>query len=262
MHQQPVPRIRDQLRKPQPPHRKQNQPYPKNTTGKSIDEVIEMHQNAEQRLGQIQNEVGSLRGLVTDMSALQRPASEPKPVEQEPVNVSGDDILADPIKAVNAIVQPQLEAAQHQRDADTATALLNAEGNALLTEFPKLDNIVATPEFIEFASRTPMRKADFTTAAQATGLEQVRAARRLMEDFQDFQTVTAPTPKENLTPVDKARAVATESGGTGAPISSKDQIFESDVITLINSNPTKYRSPSFQKELMDAIKEGRYVKNA
>lgn len=232
---------------------------PEKYQGKTVEQVIEMHQNAEQALGRSQNEVGSLRGLVTDLSAVQRPASET--VEQEPVNVSGEEILADPVDAVNRIVQPQLEAAEARRELDAADALFRTEGAALMARHGDIDAIVATTEFQQFASRTPSRQVDFNTAATGKGLDQVRAASRLLEDFEDFKAQAAPTTEKAPTPTEQARAVATERGGTGAPISSKPQIFESDVIALINSDVMKYRSPSYQKELLDAIKEKRFVKN-
>ena len=47
---------------------------PEKYKGKSTEDVIDMHQNAEKRLGEIQNELGTMRGLVTDLSSLQRPA--------------------------------------------------------------------------------------------------------------------------------------------------------------------------------------------
>jgi hypothetical protein len=37
-------------------------------------------------------------------------------------------------------------------------------------------------------------------------------------------------------------------------------VYESDVLKLIQSDPEKYRSPTFQRELAKAIRENRYVK--
>jgi len=232
---------------------------PEKYAGKTTEDVIEMHQNAEQRLGQIQNELGTMRGLVTDLSALQRPAPEPQPAEQEPVDVSGDDLLSDPRDAVMKILQPELDKLSAASDQQAANDLFQAEGKALMDTYD-VDAIVQSSDFQDFAARTPSRQADLEFAAKGTGVAQVRAARRLMEDFTDFQQTTS-AEKTVETPVEKARKVVTESAGTGAPISGKPQIFEADVIALINSDPAKYRSPSYQNELLGAIKEGRFVKN-
>jgi len=233
---------------------------PEKYQGKSVGDVIDMHQNAEKRLGEIQNELGTMRGLVTDLSALQRPAPEPQPAAQEPVDVSGDDLLSDPVAAVQKILQPELDKLSAASDKRAADDLFQTEGKALLEAYPELDSTVRTAEFQDFVNRTPSRQAELELASRGTGVAQVRAANRLMEDYTDFQT-TASAEKTDPTPVEEARKVATEAAGTGAPISGKPQIFEHDVIALINSDSTKYRSPSYQKELMAAIKEGRFVKN-
>lgn len=246
--------------KPTAPVVTQKEP-PDKYKGKTTEQVIEMHQNAETRLGQIQNEVGQLRGLVTDLSAVQRPAVDSKPVEQETVTVSGEELIADPVGSVERILQPKLDAAEAARSVDAADQLFQLEGRALVQDYD-VDKIIATAEFQQFATRTPGRLADFNRAATGEGITQVRAARRLLEDFNDFNEQTATTEKPALTPTEQARAAATESGGTGAPISGKPQIFESDVIALIQSDVLKYRSPSYQTELMAAIKEGRFVKNS
>jgi Na+-translocating ferredoxin:NAD+ oxidoreductase RnfC subunit len=228
--------------------------------GKDANDIIEMHQNAESRLGQLQNEVGNLRGLVTDLSALQRPTAEPEPA-QEPVTITGDDLLTDPASAIRSILQPELDKLEAASNVSAANTIVQTESNSLMNDYD-VDAITATPEFQAFATRTPSRTADLNTAAKGEGLDQVRAARRLLEDYQDFQGATSTDTKTVETPVEQARKVATEAATTGAPISGKAQIYESDVIALINSDPTKYRSPGFQSELMAAIKEGRFVKIA
>jgi hypothetical protein len=83
----------------------------------------------------------------------------------------------------------------------------------------------------------------------------------LLEDYQDFTANIPSAPEETSpTPIEEAKAAATESGGGSAPVVTEEKIYEADVIELINSNPAKYRSPSFQKQLVTAIQEGRYVK--
>ena len=235
---------------------------PSKYRGKTTEQVIEMHQNAESRLGEIQNEVGQLRGLVTDLSAIQRTPAAPEVSEPEEVNVSGDDLLANPGEAVRSILQPELNRIERESAQDKADTQVLTESNALMRDYENMDAIVASDEFLEFAGRTAGRAADFNTAAQGKGLEQVRAARRLLEDYSDFKAAVSPAPNQAPTPLEQARRAATEGSNTGAPVQTKPQVFESDVITLINSDPAKYRSPSFQADLLEAMREGRFVKNS
>lgn len=229
---------------------------------KTVEQVAEMHMHAEKELGRKNNELGTYRGLVTDLSAIQRPQVDAKPAEQEPVNVSGDDLINDPSGSIQKVIKPLLQEAEDRRTEDLATTQVAAEGMALMTAFPDLEATIAGEEFQSFAIRTPGRQADFQTAATGKGVEQVRAARRLMEDYTDFQTATSATEKTELTPIEQAKAATTESSGPAGAISSKPQIFQSDVVKLINSDVLKYRSPSYQSELTAAIKEGRFVKDS
>ena len=48
---------------------------PEKYRGKTAAEIADMHMNAEQELGRVRNEVGSMRGLISDLSAIQRPAA-------------------------------------------------------------------------------------------------------------------------------------------------------------------------------------------
>ncbi len=236
---------------------------PEKYRGKSVEEIAEMHSNSEKRLGQIQNEVGQLRGLVSDLAQVQR---EPAPVSPEPVSVdvSGDELVQNPADSIRKIVQPLIEAAKPQAPVQpTVDPLYTMEQNALTSDFGDPTTIANSEEFKTFVDRTPGRQADFQRACNPElGVEQVRAARRLLEDFQDFSTVATPTPtQQTRTAVDQAKAVATESAGPAGRITTGEVLHEADVIALINSNPDKYRSPSFQAELHAAIREGRYVKN-
>lgn len=243
---------------------------PEKYQGKTAQEIAEMHMNAEKELGRVRNEVGTYRGLVNDLTALQRKPAEPQTVSQEKIDVSGDDLLTDPAGAIDKVVTHRLserDAAEAARRADDEFAL---EGQRLMADYPELDTIVASREFQEFASRTPSRQRDFVTAAQGEGLEQVRAARRLLEDFNDFTSSGSPAPSaEPSTPapaaapqpgVAEARAVANEGAGPAGAVSTKPLMYEADVINLIHTDRAKYNSPSFQAELMEAIREGRYVK--
>lgn len=233
---------------------------PEKYQGKTVAQVAEMHLNAEKELGRVRNEVGTYRGLVSDLSALQRTAPASEPAEQE-LEVSGDDLINDPVGTVRRIVKRDFDAQQVQAEESAATRQVEIEGAALLQSYPDLNATVASPEFRDFAIRTPTRQADFQTASTGEGVSQVRAARRLLEDFNDFQTQLSSTPSEPAaTPLEVAKQVTTEGGGPSGPISTKPQIYEADVIELINTNVEKYRSPSYQTDLIAAIKEGRFVK--
>jgi hypothetical protein len=235
---------------------------PEKYRGKTAEEIADMHANAERELGRIRNELGTYRGLVKDLSSLQRSAPEPSTVQEEDVDLSSDSIYTDPVGAIKKVVQHELKPVRKEQEQAALKAQVEMETAALEAEFPNLEDIVGSKEFNEFSNATGSRKHDLEVAANGDGLGQVRAARRLLEDFNDFQRYTKKTDEDtSVTAVEEAKKVSTDRGRTSAPISNKPKIYESDVISLINKDPVKYRSPSFQKELLSAITDGRFVKN-
>jgi hypothetical protein len=238
----------------------QNENLPEKYKGKTAEQIAEMHMNSEKRLGQIQNELGEMRGIVSDLSQIQRPSTPETQVKEE-VDVSGDDLINNPVETIRRVVQQDLSAIQAEREQEKKEAALETATQALLNDFGDIEAITTSTDFQEFAGRTPSRAEDLRVAAQGEGLEQVRAARRLLENWKDFQATLAPSDGTNPTPVEQARQVANDGAGPAGRLSGKDTIYEADVIKLIADDPAKYRSPSFQAELMSAIKEGRFVKS-
>lgn len=231
---------------------------PEKYRGKTAQEIADMHMNSEKRLGQIQNELGEMRGLVTDLAQVQRPTN-PEPKVEE-LNVSGDDLIQHPVETIRKVVQQDLAAIRADANKGKLDSQVERETNALLTEFGDIGAITSSEDFQKFASRTSSRQHDLNTAATGEGVAQVRAAKRLLEDYQDFKKELNPD-SDKPSPVEQARNVANEGSGPSGSIAGKDLMYESEIVTLIQSDPAKYRSPSFQAGLMAAIKEGRYVKS-
>jgi hypothetical protein len=232
---------------------------PEKYRNKSVEQVVEMHQNSERRLGQLQNEVGQLRGLVQDLAQVQR-VTAPAKEEQQDVDLSGDELLTDPVSAIKKVVQATQPAQQERKQNDVVDDVnLKVETGALFSDFPDMDAIIASEEFQTYANKTQYRQRDVQIAADPNaGIQAVEAARRLLEGFNDYKESAQSEPKKD-DPVARARAVANEPGHERAVV-PKDVIYETDVIALISSDPEKYRSPSFQRELTAAIREGRFVK--
>ena len=201
-----------------------------------------------------------------DLAQVQRQSTPVTPEPEVPVDVSGDDLISNPADTIRKVVQPLINQSKPKEPAEldkSDQALYSMEQNALLSDFGDPREIVSTQEFQDFVERTPSRQADFQRACDPNeGIEQIRAARRLLEDFTDFtSSMPASEASQRRTAIDSAKRIANEGSGPAGPVSTREPIYEADVIAMINSNPSKYRSPSFQKELHDAIREGRYIKH-
>lgn len=239
---------------------------PEKYQGKTLEDIIAMHQNAERRLGELGNELGTYRGLVSDLSKIQRQPVATKTDETgDEVDVSGDEFIADPVKAIRKVVKHDMSRAElDRREADLANQI-QAATNQLVNDYGDIGAIVKSEEFQEFAGRTNSRREDFQTAAYGGGMEQVRAARRLLEDYSDYKELVGKQKErsqEHEEDVNGARKASTEGGGNAGTVASKKQYRESELLEVIQKEPEKWRSPAYQAEIMKAIKEGRYIKNA
>jgi hypothetical protein len=75
---------------------------PNKYQGKSLEEVVQMHQEAEKLLGRQSSEVGELRKVVDDYIAIQTPAAP----QQQHVEPEDDiDYFTDPQAAVNRAIE-------------------------------------------------------------------------------------------------------------------------------------------------------------
>lgn len=236
---------------------------PEKYRGKSLEEVIEMHRNAERRIGALSNELGTMRGIVTDLSKITRQPQETRTSVEDDVDLTGDELIADPVKAIRKVVKRDIERTELDRRESELQAQVQLETQRLLNDFGDIGAITQTEEFQEFATRTASRREDFQTAAYGEGMAQVRAARRLLEDYADYkELVSKQNRNKRDEEVDEAKRSSTEGGGNAGRVSSKPVFKESEVLEVISKEPEKWRSPSYQAEIMKAIKEGRYIKNA
>jgi len=236
---------------------------PEKYRGKSLEEVIEMHRNAERRIGALSNELGTMRGIVTDLSKITRQPQETRTSVEDDVDLTGDELIADPVKAIRKVVKRDIERTELDRRESELQAQVQLETQRLLNDFGDIGAITQTEEFQEFATRTASRREDFQTAAYGEGMAQVRAARRLLEDYADYkELVSKQNRNKRDEEVDEAKRASTEGGGNAGRVSSKPVFKESEVLEVISKEPEKWRSPSYQAEIMKAIKEGRYIKNA
>ena len=77
---------------------------PEKYAGKSLEDVIEMHQNAEKVLGKQGLEVGQQRKLIESLMSNQQQATTPTPPIEEPIPFE-DQFYANPADAVNLAIE-------------------------------------------------------------------------------------------------------------------------------------------------------------
>jgi len=128
---------------------------PSKYQGKSVEDLISMHQNAERRLSQQGNELGEVRKLADQLIGVRTTENTKRVEVRKPVTV--DDLLADPEKVLTSTIDAtagQRASAQEQRLNDLET---NVAQTAFLTKYPSAGQDTNNPDFIEWIKKNPLR---------------------------------------------------------------------------------------------------------
>ena len=210
---------------------------PENYQGKSIEEVIAMHQNAEKLLGRQSEELGSLRSLAEQSITA---GSTP---EAEPV-----DFYEDPEKAIERIIEAKLA---------PFNASLKSQNEAAVRErldatYPDWEPTVKSEEFQNWVAESEVRTKLFVAANGADW----KSANELLGTWAKINGSEKAAKKASTKAVDrdrKLRAAKTEKGSSG--IDPRKILSRADLRTLKQTNPTRYNE--LGPEIRKAYAEGR-----
>jgi hypothetical protein len=139
---------------------------PEKYQGKSLEQVVQMHQEAEKLLGRQSSEVGELRKVVDDYIS-----SQPQqPAPQQYVEPEDDiDYFTDPQAAVNRAIEnhPKIREAQeysaHYKKQSSLATLNN--------KHPDMQGILKDPKFAEWIKASKIRTQLFVEADQQFNAE-------------------------------------------------------------------------------------------
>ena len=230
--------------------------------GKSIEDVIAMHQNAEKEIGRQANEVGTYRELVSSLTDVKRTndlSQADTTEETQPVEVTSDDLFDNPTDAIKRVVERVVQESIAPLQQNQVNTELAAEVQALANDFPDAEALGTDPEFNDFVTRAPHRIADATAWIET---KDVNAARRLLTDFKEFKGLRAPVQKdeaESNSGVEAARKAATESGRSSSGAKSVKKLSKREVMKVFNNDRDRYDTPAFQKMLTQHARNGTLV---
>lgn len=229
-----------------PPVETQKSKIPSKYEGKSLEDIVTMHQEAEKLIGRQAQEVGEVRKLADELlkQQLYKKTEEPAQVENE------IDFFEDPKKAVrNAVdnhpdVVAAKQAVSHMKQMQTQAALQK--------EHPDFADIVKDEGFISWVKGSPVRMQLY---AQADSSYDFEAANELLSTFKQIRGVKSQQARADGTEVLKAnmKAAAVDTGGTGE--SSKKVYRRADLIRLRMTDPNRYEA--LEPEIRQAYAEGR-----
>jgi hypothetical protein len=216
--------------------------------GKSLEEVVQMHQEAEKLLGRQSSEVGELRKVVDDyISSQTQSAPQPQHVEPE------DDIdyFTDPQAAVNRAIEnhPKIKEAEQyssQYKQQAALAMLN-------NKHPDMQEILGDPKFAEWIKASKIRTQLFVAADQQYDADSADELFSLWKERKQVVKQTANVEKQERKQQLKA---ASTGNARGSGEGGRKKVYRrADIIKLMRTDPDRYTA--LADEIMAAYAEGR-----
>ena len=221
---------------------------PEKYQGKSLGEVVQMHQEAEKLLGRQSSEVGELRKVVDDYISTQ----SPPPAPQQYVEPEDDiDYFTDPQAAVNRAIEnhPKIKEAQEYSThykKQSSLAMLN-------NKHPDMQGILKDPKFAEWIKASKIRTQLFVEADQQFNAE---AADELFSLWKERKTVAEQTVKVEKQARKQQIKAANTGNVRGSGQASRKKVYRrADIIKLMRTDPERYQALS--EEIFRAYAEGR-----
>ena len=222
--------------------------------GKSLEEIVKMHQEAEKLIGRQAQEVGEVRKLADEL--IKQQLNTQKQDTQPSVQDNEIDYFADPDKAVNHAVEnnpvvKQLKQQAEQQAKDQVVATLQQK-------YPNYLEMVQTEDFANWIKASKVR---ISLLAEAENFN-LDAAEELLSTYTELKGIKAQQAQkaenalvenEKTTRSQALRSAAVQKGGTGEV--SKPIYKRVDIIRLKMQDPNRYND--MHDEIMQAYAEGR-----
>ncbi len=225
---------------------------PEKYAGKSLEDVIEMHQNVEKAFGKQGQEVGDQRKLIDQLLSAQEQASQAAEPVEEDVNFE-DSFYDDPAKAVNSAIEKHPEIVK-AREANFKSAQ-QANLTQLEATHPDFMDVVGDSDFQKWVGESGIRTELFR---KADANYDFNAANELLGTWKQISMIgkTQEVKKAEKVKRDKAmRQTSSETRSSGDSVGGKKMYRRSDLIQLQISDPTRYAS--LADEIQSAYAEGR-----
>jgi len=228
----------------------QEQPtVPEKYQGKSMEEVVQMHQEAEKLLGRQSSEVGELRKVVDDYISNQTPTQAPQQQHVEPED--DIDYFTDPQGAVNRAIEnhPKI------REAEQYTAQYKKQSSlsTLQAKHSDMQQILGDPKFAEWIKASKIRTQLFVQADQQYDAD---AADELFSLWKERKTVAHQTAKVEKQARKQTLKAASTGNARGSAEGTRRKVYRrADIIKLMKNDPDRYQAMS--NEIMAAYAEGR-----
>ena len=224
---------------------------PQKYAGKSIQEVIEMHQNVEQAFGKQGAEVGEQRKLIQSLLEAQNKQTTIEEPQEAAVSFE-DAFYSDPANAVNSAIEnhPDVLRAKEERVLSAQTAQLGVLEKA----YPDWQRRVQDKQFQDWVGKSKIRTEMFRKADSEYNPDY---AIELFDTYDKINMIdkTKAVQKQEKEKSKKAlRKTVSETRSTTS-VGGKKMYRRADLINLQVTDPRRYES--LADEIQLAYQEGR-----
>jgi hypothetical protein len=225
---------------------------PEKYRGKSVEDLVQMHQELEKFSGKQSTEVGELRKVVDDYIQTQLSVQQ-APQQQQYQDDNDDDVdfFVDPKTAVSRAIDnhPKIKEAQ----AYTQQYKQQATLAQLKSSHPEMEQILQDPKFAEWIKGSKVRTQLFVQADQAYDYD---AANELFSLWKERNQVVQQTAQAEREARKSSVKTASTGNARGTAEGSRRKVYRrADIIKLMRTDPERYQSMS--DELLKAYAEGR-----
>lgn len=216
---------------------------PEKYQGKSLKEVVEMHQNLERAYGRHNNELGELRKLTDEL--LQQKLSGKDAAKEEDV-LDADALLENP----DAVLRNRIENNPRLRELEARLeARERAEQQRAFDKaFPDAKAVINDPRWQKWIDASPTRQRLLAQADQSYDFEMLGELMTL------FGAATGSASEERVAETKQAMSGAKPStgskGGKKKPVFTKKQLARLQI-----EDPRRY--DALQDVIMEAYVDGR-----
>ena len=233
------------------PHEEEPQQpeVPEKYRGKSVEDLVQMHQELEKFSGKQSTEVGELRKVVDDY--IQTQLSQQAPQQQQQDDEDDVDFFVDPKTAVSRAIDnhPKIREAQAYTEQYKKQATLAQ----LQQQHPDMERVLQDPKFAEWIKGSKVRTQLFVQADQMYDYD---AANELFSLWKERNQVVQQTAQAEKVARKSAVKSATTGNARGAAEGARKKVYRrADIIKLMRTDPERYQSLS--DELLKAYAEGR-----
>ena len=221
---------------------------PEKYQGKSLEEVVQMHQEAEKLMGKQSSEVGELRRVVDDYIQAQLSHQQAPVQQQEEDDI---DFFTDPKSAVSKAIEnhPKIrEAEEYTQHYKKQSALAQ-----LQSKHPDMRSILQDNTFAEWIKGSKVRTQLFVQADQQYDYDAADELFSLWKERAQVAQQTANVEKQARKQQVKSASTG-NARGTGE--GTRKKVYRrADIIKLMKTDPERYQSLS--SEIFQAYAEGR-----